>query len=108
MAHTSIDQSKIHQWMQEKQNEEWIRSQLKDLGYAVADIEAHLAAYAKKKIEKKQASGFYFLVTGALLGFISCVLTLVNPIPGLYYWILYGLTSLSIVVIFVGLYLVFE
>jgi hypothetical protein len=36
------------------------------------------------------------------------MLTVINPVPALYYYILYGLTSISITIIFIGLYLVFE
>jgi hypothetical protein len=46
--------------------------------------------------------------SGAFLGFLSCVLTLINPVPELYNLILYGLTSIAIIIIVLGLYLVFE
>ena len=39
---------------------------------------------------------------------ISCVLSLTNPVPELYYAILYGFTSAAILVIFIGLYFIFE
>lgn len=52
--------------------------------------------------------GFTMLVAGAVLGFISCVLTLTNPVPSLYYWILYGVTSTAVLLISWGLYYVFE
>ncbi|MFZ7113883.1 MAG: hypothetical protein ACO1G9_00795 [Bacteroidota bacterium] len=56
----------------------------------------------------RQKRGFSFTATGAVLGFISCVLSLTNPVPELYYIILYGLTSIAILLIFVGLYFIFE
>jgi hypothetical protein len=57
---------------------------------------------------KRQTNGFICMGVGAFLGFISCMLTVINPVPALYYYILYGLTSISITIIFIGLYLVFE
>jgi len=57
---------------------------------------------------KRQAIGFILLVVGAIIGFVSCVLTLTNIFPGLFYWILYGLTSVALLLILAGLYLVFE
>jgi hypothetical protein len=45
---------------------------------------------------------------GAFLGFISCVLSLTNPIPELYNVILFGLTSVAILIIVVGMYFLFE
>ena len=53
-------------------------------------------------------TGFICLGIGAMTGFISCVLTLTNPVPELYNVILYGLTSVAVTIIFIGLYFVFE
>ncbi len=60
------------------------------------------------KRAKQQNLGFILAGIGAFLGFISCVLTLWNPIPSIYDLVLYGLTSIAILVIFAGLYLIFE
>ncbi|HRI40258.1 MAG: hypothetical protein KBA16_09495 [Bacteroidia bacterium] len=60
------------------------------------------------KRAKQQNLGFILAGIGAVLGFISCVLTLWNPIPSIYDLVLYGLTSIAILVIFAGLYLIFE
>jgi hypothetical protein len=48
------------------------------------------------------------MVIGAFTGFISCVLSLINPIPELYGIFLYGLTSLAIILALIGLYLLLE
>jgi hypothetical protein len=56
----------------------------------------------------RQKRGFAFAGGGAVLGFISCVLSLTNPVPELYDVILYGLTSVAIILIFIGLYFIFE
>lgn len=58
--------------------------------------------------DKKQFNGFFCMGLGAFLGFISCVLSLTNPIPELYNVILYGLTSIAILIIVVGMYFLFE
>jgi len=58
--------------------------------------------------KRRQHNGFILTAAGALLGFISCVLALINPVPELYEVILYGATSVSILLVFTGLYLVFE
>jgi hypothetical protein len=62
----------------------------------------------KLKRARQQYLGFILAGVGALLGFISCVLTLWNPIPSIYDLVLYGLTSFAIIVIFAGLYLMIE
>ena len=58
--------------------------------------------------DKKQFNGFFCMGLGALLGFISCVLSLTNPIPELYNVILFGLTSVAILIIVLGMYFLFE
>lgn len=61
-----------------------------------------------EQLRKRGKKGLNCLLIGAFLGFISCVLSIINPVPDLYYHILYGLTSVAITVIFVGLYCIFE
>jgi hypothetical protein len=69
---------------------------------------------AEKSIDKKMRyarrrwNGFLCMALGGFLGFVSCVLSLTNPFPELYYVILYGLTSIAILIVFWGFYLVFE
>ncbi len=62
----------------------------------------------KQKIAKKQHMGFLFLAIGSFLGFLSCVLTMLDFAPGWNGFFLYGLTSAAILLVFYGLYLVFE
>ena len=72
------------------------------------NIAHHPEEFKRVKNAKIQFTGFICLGTGAFLGFISCVLTLTNPIPELFNIILYGLTSVAILIICAGLYFVFE
>lgn len=102
MSDSAIDRQKVQQWLKNKLSPELIRGELVKSGHGEEQVEEYVKAFQRLKLEKQQALGFYFLLTGAFMGFVSCVLTLVNPVPALYYWILYGLTSLSILVIFVG------
>lgn len=62
----------------------------------------------KSPRERRRNSGFLITAAGALLGFISCALTLINPVPALYDFILYGATSVAILLVFAGLYLILE
>lgn len=45
---------------------------------------------------------------GAFTGFISCVLSIINPVPELYNVFLFGLTSVAVLIVFAGLYFLFE
>lgn len=105
---TTIDQSTLQQWLSEKLDVQAVENRLQSMGLDAESIKAHIREYRKCSLAKRQFAGFVFLAAGAFLGFLSCVLTLINAVPSLYGVILYGLTSLAIVLIMVGLYYLFE
>jgi hypothetical protein len=102
------DISAIQKWIDENKNIETIVEELSASGYDEETISIHLREFRKVKNGNRQFIGFFCLGLGALLGFISCVLSIINPVPELYNIILYGLTSLAIAIIIVGLYMVFQ
>lgn len=107
-ATASIDQNTLKQWVAAKLEPGAVEAELKAMGLDTESISANLKVYKKMCHAKKQFLGFLFMAVGAFLGFVSCVLSLVNPIPELYNVILFGLTSVAIIVIFIGMYCVFE
>lgn len=62
----------------------------------------------QKQQAKKQKFGFMLVTIGAFIGFISCVLTMVDAIPAMRGFFMYGLTTAAVGVAFYGLYNVFE
>jgi hypothetical protein len=104
----TIDAAQLNQWNTRKLDPEMVREELNASGMDAEAIEAHLVAYKKLRNENKQFRGFLLCGAGAFLGFIGCVLSMVNPIPELYGFFLYGLTSLAIFAICGGLYYLFE
>jgi hypothetical protein len=68
----------------------------------------HLKEFNKQRYEIRRSKGFLFASIGAVVGFMGCVLALLNPLPELYYLGLYGFTSLAAILICVGLYFLFE
>lgn len=105
---TTIDTIDMQQWITAQMDIKAVEEELLARGFDAATITTHLKEYRRLKNAKRLFAGFVCMGVGAFLGFISCVLTIINPIPALYSIILYGLTSLAILVILVGLYLVFE
>lgn len=108
MTSIAIESSIIQQWMVEKLDVEKVEQRLTTLDLDEDSRIAHLQAFKKLRNEQRQFQGFIILGAGAFIGFISCLLSIINPIPEFYYHILYGLTSLAVLVILVGLYYVFE
>ena len=101
-------QSKVQQWIADYSEAEKITKELTALGYDEETIEAHLKAFNKEKRSKTVSRAMLFVGIGALLGFLSCVNSIINPFPSLYFPILYGVTSISVLLVFYGLYLIFE
>ncbi|MBL0358632.1 MAG: hypothetical protein IPP72_18000 [Chitinophagaceae bacterium] len=109
MSYTAtVDAATIQQWINAKLEPQAIEQELLVKGFDASAIASHLKEYRRLKNAKKQFTGFVCMAIGAFLGFISCVLTILNPVPELYNIILFGLTSLAILIIFLGLYFVFE
>ena len=104
----SVSLTTIQQWIAEKRDIQLIEEELCAQGHDSASIETCIREFKKIKYAKRQGIGFTFLVIGAVLGFISCLLSILNPIPDLYYVILYGLTSIAVLLICAGLYYLLE
>jgi hypothetical protein len=104
----SLSTNALRQWIADKLDVQKIRENLQALGLDEDSVDAHVREFKKMKYAKKQFRGFICLATGAFLGFVSCVLALTNPLPDMYNWFLYGLTSVAIIIICTGLYFVFE
>ncbi len=107
-ASAAIDKITMQQWIANKMEPATIELELRSKGLDADAIRTYLREYRKLKNAKKQFTGFVLMAVGAFMGFVSCVLTIVNPIPELYNIILFGLTSLAILVICAGMYFVFE
>ncbi|MDB5280318.1 MAG: hypothetical protein JWR61_5273 [Ferruginibacter sp.] len=104
----TVDLTIIQQWIAAKLEPEIVEQKLKESGLDAASISTHLRAFRKLKNAKKLQAGFICMAAGAFLGFVSCLLTILNPFPDLYNVILFGLTSVAICIICLGMYLVFE
>lgn len=89
-------------------NEQQIRVELETKGIESAQAEEIISAFNKKTNDKTLLRGFILLGFGALLGFISCIFTILDLSHAFRDFVLYGLTCLSVGIVFCGLYLVFE
>jgi len=67
-----------------------------------------ITSIKKEKYALQQRRGFVLLGIGSLLCFLSCVFTMLHLIPSLTGFLLYGLTTFGVIIIFVGLIMVFE
>lgn len=104
----SVDKIVLERWANEKLEPDTVAGLLQEKGIDAESIKAHLKAYRQLRNARKQFTGFVCMAAGTFLGFASCVLSLINPIPELYNVILFGFTSVAILIIVAGMYLVFE
>lgn len=104
----AVDNSLIQQWLNSGLKYAEVEQELSLKGYESETIQAYLKAFKCAQCSKRQMQGFIWMGLGAFLGFLSCLLTVLNPFPALHSAILYGVTSVGVAMIFWGFYLVFE
>lgn len=109
MSYTdSVDSLTIQQWIAARLEPKAVEEKLVAMGFDADTVSNHLKAFKRLRNAKRQTTGFFCMGLGAFLGFVSCMLSILNPIPELYNVILFGLTSLAIMIICLGMYFVFE
>ena len=104
----SINPSIIKDWVTNNLSLESVEVELKQKGLQADDVTHYIKEFKKQRNAKKQFKGFVLMSIGAFLGFLSCVLTILQVFPEWYSLVLYGITFVGVSIIFVGLYFVFE
>lgn len=105
---SAIDEAEIQQWINNKLSVQKIEELLQIRGCDPETISRHIKEFKKQRYVIRRSKGFICASIGAVVGFLGCVLALLNPLPELYYLGLYGFTSLAAILICVGLYYLFE
>lgn len=103
-----FDSSILVQALKDNWEKDLLIERLTQAGHDEVSIDLLVREYKKLRIAKRQSIGFVLMAIGAFLGLASFLLTIFNPFPELFGVVLYGLTSLAILIAFVGLYYVFE
>ena len=91
-----------YNWRAKNLSEEVIIDELRQNGMDSLQIMEVLNFYKKKR------NDFVLTGIGAFIGFLSCLFTMLDLMPELRGFMLYGLTSIALVFIFAGLYYIFE
>jgi hypothetical protein len=104
----SLNSAEIQQWLNFNYTVQQVEENLQAKGLEADAIELYVKEYKKQRSAKLQFNGFICLGVGAFIGFISCLLSILNPFPEFYYAILFGFTALAICIIMAGLYYIFE
>ena len=105
---STVDQAEIQQWISNKLSIQKIEELLQSKRLDPEIISLYIKEYNKQRCAIRRSKGFVFASIGAILGFIGCMLAILNPLPELYYIGLFGFTSLAAILICTGLYFLFE
>ncbi len=93
-------------WLEKGFSNEQVKAELLNMGIEERNIPEMLREFKKMRNARNTSIGLYYILAGALLCFISCVWTLtVSATSG---FVLYGLTSMGIIVVFIGLARIFN
>jgi hypothetical protein len=103
-----IDESEIQKWISAQLTVKKVEELLLAKGFDAETISSHLKEFKKQLYAKRRSKGFFCAALGAVLGFIGCVMAILNPIPELYTLALFGFTSMAAILICVGMYFLFE
>lgn len=97
---------KIIEWVNQGLSDEQIKNELITAGTDERYIIDLLTEVKKIRHSKRVANALIYIIVGALFCLASCIITLLSdsstPL------ILYGFTTIGIVIIFIGLYKVFN
>ncbi|MBX7162077.1 MAG: hypothetical protein K1X49_00150 [Saprospiraceae bacterium] len=95
-------------WENENASRGQRKEYLSQMGYSDVDSESILDKYNQYRVKKRLNWGWFLMGFGGFLGFLSCVLTMMEILPSLRGFVLYGLTSIAILLALAGCYLVME
>lgn len=109
MASTFIADKKLLKDLTKKGlSEEQIYNHLLEQQFTADEARRMIEECKKENCMQQQKMGLTLLVVGAFICFTSCIFTMVELIPSLTNFFLYGMTSAGVIVVFGGLIMVFE
>ena len=108
MNNSAINTDTIQLWINAKLSQKAIEETLISNGYEPQTISEYLTEYNRIKRGKKQLTGIVLMGIGGFIGFIACVMALLDLIPGMQDFFLFALTIIGISIVFYGMYLVFQ
>lgn len=104
-AKTSVEEM-ARVWLANNYTNKQIEEALSTMGIETAHIPAMLKEIKRLRNAQKTTKGLIYVLIGAVLCLVSCVLTILLPQSNTTL-ILYGLTSLGIIIVFIGLMQIF-
>jgi len=98
----------FRKWQHDKISKSRVFEALANQGLSSEEINSVWQNYSRFRIEHRNTRGWLWMGIGGFAGLISCVLTMLEPLPVLRGVFMYGLTSVAVAMALYGCYLVME
>jgi len=85
-----------------------ILEELKNQQLSPEEITSVWENYSRYRIDHRNTMGWLWMGIGGFMGLVSCVLTMLEPMPAMRGVFMYGLTSVAVAIALYGCYLVME
>ena len=108
MNNSTLTNATIQSWIDDRLSFDTVEQSLISNGYESGEIKEYLLQFKRIRSERKQISGFVFMAIGAFVGFLACVMAMINPMPDIQDFFLFGLTLIAVGLMIYGMYLVFN
>lgn len=102
------DETLFRSWQQRNVSKAVVQEELNNQGFSLEEITSMLEDYNRYRIARRNTMGWTLMGLGGLLGLVSCIFTMLDPMPVIRGFFMYGLTSLAVVMALYGCYLVME
>ncbi|MGN6477957.1 MAG: hypothetical protein ACTHKV_12075 [Flavipsychrobacter sp.] len=109
MSNTLNIQQAAREWLDSHLNDEAIKAELMKRGFEEHSLPEMMNEIKKLRNSRKTSGGLILILAGAVLCLLSCILTLTGSYSGTsFQLVLYGITTLGILITFGGLIKIFN
>lgn len=109
MVQAPTDSATIfRKWQELKMSRSQILEELKSQQLSPEEITSVWENYSRYRIDHRNTMGWLWMGIGGFMGLVSCVLTMLEPMPAMRGVFMYGLTSVAVAIALYGCYLVME
>ncbi len=98
----------FRQWEQLKMSKSQVLEELGSHPLSPEEIASVWDSYSRYRVDKRNSQGWLWMGIGGFLGLVSCVMTMLDPLPDFRGIFIYGTTSVAVTMAFYGCYLVME
>lgn len=98
----------FRRWQQNKISKSLAMAELDNQGFTAEEIKPLWEQYCRHCLAKRCSLGWLLMAIGGFVGLITCILTIIDLVPEFRGFLMYVLTSASVLVALYGCYLVME